>query len=789
MKTKNLLIVFGVVFLFSCTDRFITDPQAGASGLNGVIFPEPVPFAPDPIEVTGLSATSEIYIHQINVTWNTVSAGVYYWRLFWFSDFASAETALNKAKTTSFYKTEELPAGTQVSRRLSYVRNSYEHLTVYDGEGNEQLLSSGMTFYYLLKGYDGGGRIVAYSGIAVGKTAEVPYNVTATRNYQPNNMQDPARITLTWKWDHSDSSFRLERAQAPFSQDQKWEDRGIVNPSKEGDLYVYTEEFSHGASCVTSSAESFYCDCQIGEEFAYRIYAITDGKSSQPSQIVRGLTVKWGTPSAVEGVSATQGTFGRKISLTWNDVSGTENFKGYSVYVKEKANGNWEKKLDRYTESNRYDYETKSFNTIQFYVTASNHLGEGAPSETVTGYILPQVRNTSATLLEYGSQIIVSWNPISVADRDAGIVYDLYRNETGGEEGSLIAADISADLSGSIKYTDSDPSLVPGKVYYYAIMPKNTTVGSPDGDGQKTAFKDTYGVAGTMPKPEYTVSTGADRVTITVSNKPSYCYSTVTAKRWVYTPVYTKKASASSGIPNQPQTWEQTLSFKNRWTRSKKEFTAVANTTETVIVDPGSAFGWNDYTVYYGFDIPEISFSTHSEAGDEKSGWRQISNEEFLINALRVIDFSQSYLERIHQPGTGAAGFDSVSINGYSGWSAENCAGKGGKCSDKISNPNKGCFHYNAKLGAGSVTVPLIYNEFEAFDMIFSSVGTGHQTEVNLSANGKLVGYINIGGMYSGKLTFDLTITDSVKSGGSYKVQQTGKSEQSLAWDIDRKYF
>ena len=87
------------------------------------------------------------------------------------------------------------------------------------------------------------------------------------------------------------------------------------------------------------------------------------------------------------------------------------------------------------------------------------------------------------------------------------------------------------------------------------------------------------------------------------------------------------------------------------------------------------------------------------------------------------------------------------------------------------------------------MTVPLIYNEFEAFDMIFSSVGTGHQTEVNLSANGKLVGYINIGGMYSGKLTFDLTITDSVKSGGSYKVQQTGKSEQSLAWDTDRKYF
>lgn len=771
MKTKSLLIVFGAVFLFSCTDRFITDLQTGASGLNGVVFPEPVPFAPDPILVTGLSASNETYIDQIDVSWNTVTAGVYYWRLFWFSDRASAETVLNTAKTTGYYQTEEIPTGTQVSHRLSYVRNSYEHLSVYDEEGNEQLLSSGMTFYYLLKGYDGGGRIVAYSDIAVGKTAEVPYDVTASRNYQPLLENDPAYITLSWKWDHPESSFRLERAKAPFSVDQVWEDRGIVETDCSENVYTYREEFTVGSGL-------------IGTEFAYRIYAVTDGKTSQASQVVRGLTVKWGTPAAVTGLTATQGRYGTKIHLEWDDCSSINEFKGYSLYVKTKANGNWEK-ITSALSTQSYDYKTESVNVIQFYVTASNNLGEGAPSESVSGYILPLVKNSSATLLTSESQITVSWNSVTVADSDAVIVYDLYRSESASGNGTLIASDLS-----ETEYVDSDPSLVQGKVYYYAVQPKNTAAVPPeDGIGQKTAFKDTYGVAGTMPKPEYTVSTGADRVTITVSNKPSYCYSTVIAKRWVYTPVYTKKASASSSIPNQPQTWEQTLSFKNRWTRSKKESTAVEKTTDTAIVDPGSAFGWNDYTVYYGFDITEISFSAHSEAGDEKSGWRQITNEEFLINALRVIDFSQSYLERIHQPGTGAAGFDSVSINGYNGWTSENCGGKGGKCSDRVSNPNKGCFHYNAQLGVGTVTVPLIYNDFEAFDMSFNSVGTGHQTEVNLSANGKLVGYINIGGIYSGKLTFDLTITDSVKSGGTYKVQQTGKSEQSLAWDIDRNYF
>ena len=82
-----------------------------------------------------------------------------------------------------------------------------------------------------------------------------------------------------------------------------------------------------------------------------------------------------------------------------------------------------------------------------------------------------------------------------------------------------------------------------------------------------------------------------------------------------------------------------------------------------------------------------------------------------------------------------------------------------------------------------------MYNDFEAFDMTFNSIGTGHQTEVDINANGKLVGCINISGLYPGKLTFNLTIASSVKAGGTYTVQQEGKSAKSLAWDVDRSYF
>ena len=690
-----------------------------------------------------------------------------------------------RRRPNGFYKTEET-VGVQNSGKLSFTASSYTHSFTFDGDGSEIQLSSDMTFYYLLKGYDGAERIIAYSTVAEGKTATVPYDVTASRNDQPQTSDASAFITLTWKWDAPGASFRLERAKAPYSQEQSWDDLGIIDVQNKNGVYTYVEEFSHLDGCVVGKeAEevgNVRClpECPVGAEFAYRIYAVTNGVKSSASRMVQGATVKWGTPPAVTGVAASQGLYGRKIVLTW-DALNVENFKGYSLYVQESANSQFTLVEKNLTEP-RYEYATTSFNIMNFYVRAANQFGEGVPSNTVSGNIIPQVRNTAGTLLTDETAITVTWSPVAVVD--GAIVYNLYRSETTAGEGTLIAENLTETA-----YTDSDETLQQGKVYYYSVEPRNTAAAPPEeGIGQRSAFKNTYGVTGTMPQPEFTVSTGESDIKLTLSNKPAYCCTTVNVERWVYTPNYTKKASAGSSVPSQPQNWQQTLKFKNRWTRSKKASVAVEKSTDVVIVDPSSSFGYNDYTVYYVFEIPEISFSINSEASVKKSGYRQISDEEFLINALRVIDFSQSYLTRIHEPSTGAAGFDSVSINGYNGWSSGNCGGKGGSCSSKESSPNKGCFHYNVSLGV-PITVPLMYNDFEAFDMTFNSIGTGHQTEVDTHANGKLVGCINISGLYPGKLTFDLTIASSVKAGGTYIVEQKGKSAKSLAWDTDRAYF
>lgn len=777
---KRIAVFLSVVVLFfSCSNQFYTEFQDGSdSKLNDIIFPESQPFQPDPIVVSGFQASNGDFLDEIKIKWNPVSAGVWYWRLFWFTDEEEARAALTEASTNGFYKTEET-VGVQNSGKLSFTASSYTHSFTFDGDGSEIQLSSDMTFYYLLKGYDGAERIIAYSTVTKGKTATVPYDVTASRNYQPQTSDASAFITLTWKWDAPGASFRLERAKAPYSQEQSWNDLGIIDVRNENGVYTYTEEFSHTADCKVNSDgdTNIQCssECPIGSEFAYRIYAVTNGVESSASRMVQGATVKWGTPPAVTGVAASRGLYGKKIVLTW-DALDVENFKGYSVYIQGESNP-----VVKNHYETRYEYSTTSYDTVNFYVRASNQFGEGVPSDSVSGNIVPQVKNTSGTVLTDESKITVTWSPVAVIE--GAIVYNLYRSETTAGEGTLIAENLT-----DATYSDSDETLQQGKVYYYSIEPRNTAADPlEEGIGQRSAFKDTYGAMGIMNEPEFSVSTDKNgKATVTLTNKPSFCQAAVSVNQWVYTPNYTKKASADSSIPSQPQNWEQTLQFKNRWTRKKVESQLTVG-SDAAVYTGSLAFGMNDFTVTYSFDIKEIGYS--KQVKTTQSIKKEISDEEFLINALRVIDFSQSWLNLIHQPGTGAAGFDSVSINGYNGWSSGNCGGKGGSCDSKQSSPNKGCFHYNASVGVGNVTVPLTYNDFEAFDMIFNSVNTGHQTEVDWSANGRLVGYINISGLYPGKLTFNLTITSSVKAGGTYTVQQEGKSAKSLAWDVDRSYF
>ena len=101
------------------------------------------------ITSTGFQASNGDFLDEIEIKWNPVSAGVWYWRLFWFTDKEEARAALTEASTNGFYKTEET-VGVQNSGKLSFTASSYTHSFTFDGDGSEIQLSSDMTLKLLM---------------------------------------------------------------------------------------------------------------------------------------------------------------------------------------------------------------------------------------------------------------------------------------------------------------------------------------------------------------------------------------------------------------------------------------------------------------------------------------------------------------------------------------------------------------------------------------------------------------------------------------------------------------
>ena len=71
---KRIAVFLSVVLLFfSCTDQFYTEFQDGSdSKLNDIIFPEPQPFQPEPIVVSGFQASNGDFLDEIEIKWNPV---------------------------------------------------------------------------------------------------------------------------------------------------------------------------------------------------------------------------------------------------------------------------------------------------------------------------------------------------------------------------------------------------------------------------------------------------------------------------------------------------------------------------------------------------------------------------------------------------------------------------------------------------------------------------------------------------------------------------------------------
>ena len=724
---------------------------------------------PKPILVTDIKTSSNLFPNKIEISWSNTAVGVYYSKIFWFDDYDSAN-AFQKETIKCHYTTEEFNPNLNSSNRLSRNIYNYTH-TLLTNDPSGGYIKSGSTYYYVIRLYDIANVIVGYSDLFVGSTANTPYDLIVSRNFRPANEGEPSKIELSWKWDEPQNGFNIYKKEY-------------------GTLGVEYKKLTN-IDIQNNGQNSFFvvdnipADC-VGKTYLYKITAILEnGNESSESSEMQGRTILAGAPEPPTHFSASKGLYKDTILLEWTAPEESD-VDSYTIYYRLSSESQaQEKELPNIT-STSYLYKPERpeerFKEYNFYVVAVNEKGKSAPCQTQqagkdfdSGYIIPQVRNFNASFGTYTDKIQLSWAKIRSAEVEYS--YTIYRCHDINETPQKIAENISENIT---NYIDSDSSLEEAKLYFYSIEVVAKNSDSIDSNiGYATDIKDAIGVKINIPTPEIlSVSKNQPDITISFKNKPSYCYAVIEVSRPIYAPRYELKPGRSGYDPTKPKNYTETLQYKCNPSRYYSSYSILAKeVSQNSYIDTTSTPGINKYRIKYYFKAPdEIGGKQifNDTAVESNEGYRSINDREFLTEALKTVDKSQYHLTNIHKSGLAAGAFDSI--------------GKcNGKCEDKKDRPDAGCFHY-CYMGAGPpVEVYLRYNMYQAYDMIFESVDTKHLTSVNWGANGSLTGYINISGIYSGRLDFNLVITNAVKAGGSYSVTQTGKQKSDFAWDFDRE--
>lgn len=757
----GLLSVF--CLLVGCAVAHSTKlPETNSEDLSNILFGEKIP---NPILVTDIATSKDQYSNKIEISWKNKNQGVYYSKVFWFDSYEDGLAFYNDT-LKKYYKEEETDPTLNSSNRLTRNIHNYQHTTLTNDPA-DGYIKSGSTFYYLIRLYDITNIIVGYSELFASSTAKIPYDIMASQNFKQENESSPSKIELSWKWDEPNKGF-------------------VIYKKEYGNL---ASEFKplNNPNIITVSQNSFFLIDNIeaenvGKTYQYKIEAILEnGKNSNPSNQIQGRTISANAPDPPQNFSATKGLYKDSILLSW--TAPTTEVESYTVNYRAPNTEYWEELESGITEC-KFKYEPpnneRKFLEYSFQVVSVRNDNQSAPCTTKqegkdfdSGFIIPKVKNFNASFGTHKDKIELSW--AKVRSGDSPYSYTIYRSKDFNDTAAtVIASNINETTT---TFTDNN-GVVEGEIYYYSIVAISTHTSSIDSNiGYATDLKETVGVMLNITTPVVSATKGEPNITLSFTNKPDYCLSRVEVSRPTYAPKYQLKPGRDKKKyhDTKPSNYEATLQYKCDPSRYYPSYTQLQNNISTSSYTDNAALpGINRYKVRYFFKAPEgIDKEFLSPSIEINDAYRAISNREFLAEALKTVDKSQYHLTNIHFSGLDAGAFDSL----------KKCSGS---CSSKEHNPDAGCFHY-CYMGAGPpVLVYLRYNMYKAYDMIFESVNTNHVTSVGWNKNGSLTGYINIHGIYPGKLDFNLTITDGVKAGGSYTVTQSGKASENFSWDFDR---
>lgn len=373
---------------------------------------------PAPINV---SASDGMYRDHIEITWSIVS------------DAVSGYKVYRSSSSTSDYA--------QIGSTLSSTENSFDD---YDSN-----LEYGQTYYYKVKAVD-----------LYGESQFSDYNVGSLEV-----LEYPSWITAT---DTLTGSIDVEWASVTYA------DGYNVYRSTS-----YWTGFTQIGS-TNSQYDTLYSDTDgslvPGETYYYKVTAYDTYGESDFSDYTDGSLEPINAPI---NINASNGVYANKIEVTWDSVSGADEYKVYRytsstpessfVYIGTSVDTSYNDDIG--------DVDPPSSGITYYYrvSTVDNGSESDLSTDYDSGYLLEAPDGINASDGYYTDLIEITWNSVTNADE-----YWVYRNA-----GSVTGTFTKIGTTYSTTFDDTDSSLSDSETYYYRVK-------SVDINGNATELSDDY---------------------------------------------------------------------------------------------------------------------------------------------------------------------------------------------------------------------------------------------------------------------------------------------------------
>ena len=309
----------------------------------------------------------------------------------------------------------------------------------------------------------------------------------------------------------------------------------------------------------------------------------------------------------------------------------------------------------------------------------------------------------TVSVFGFPDKVELKWSVAAVSSE--GLKYYVYRSSVAGQQKLLTSGGITATAY-------SDTTAVPGTSYRYFV--RAVTSG-----GLVFQSRKQCGVAGLLPRPRVDVLPGPRaNVLLRMKNRLPYLKVNVSVSRPYYNPVYRLKEAYSAQYGNHvinerspiPFNYEDSLCYAVNPNRRYSAPAYICRLSPWDEVSDNAAVpGNNRYTVQYVYTLPD---------GREKlseftsvTGFRSVSDREFLDEVLMTVERSQFKLDLIHRGGTAPNGFDAVE---------DDTKNDNALFVKDPKNPPRGWLYYDCEFSLRRMLadVTLIYRDYQDYDLI-----------------------------------------------------------------------